>query len=411
MRKHQNWLKAYADFTRDNESPTSFHFWTGVSTIAGVLRRRVWIDMRKFVWTPNFYIILVAPAGIAAKSTSVGIGYRLLSRIPGVNFGPESLTWQALADSLYLATEGVKYTGSDGLEHIKSQSAITVFISELGTFLPVDDDKFISFLIRVWDGQEDTFQHKTRTSGTVDVLNPWLNIIGCTTPSWLATNFKETMIGGGLTSRIIFVHGESKRMFIPYPDEVVTPDEYHRIEQDLTDDLRAISQLSGEYNLSSDARIWGRDWYQRLWNSPRPAHMASERYSGYIARKQTHIHKLAMVLAAAKREKLIIEKEDLEEAEVGINGIEPDMIRVFNSIGLDKEAARSREIVSIVHTYGWIGNDALYHLCMNTMALKDFDSAVTSALRGGILDVQSRGGKPGYVIPLSIGDLNVRSAS
>jgi hypothetical protein len=367
--------------------------------------------MRKFVWTPNFYIILVAPAGIAAKSTTVGIGYRMLSKVPGISFGPESLTWQALADSLYLATEGVKYLGRDGLEHIKPQSAITVFISELGTFLSTEDDKFISFLIRVWDGQEDSFQHKTRTSGTVDVVNPWLNLVACTTPSWLASNFKETMIGGGLTSRIVFIHGESKRIVIPYPDEVIVPDEYSRIESDLTDDLRAISQLSGEYHLSADARAWGRDWYNRLWNSPRPAHMASERYSGYIARKQTHIHKLAMVLAASKRESLIIEKEDLEEAEVGINGIEPDMIRVFNSIGLDREATRSREIASIVRTYGWISHDSLYSLCMNTMAMKDFDSAALSAVRGGILDVQSRGGKRGYIIPLTIGDLHVRSAS
>jgi len=48
---------------------------------------------------------------------------------------------------------------------------------------------------------------------------------------------------------------------------------------------------------------------------------------------------------------------------------------------------------------------------MNTMALKDFDSAALSAVRGGILDVQSRGGKRGYIIPLTLGDLHVRSAS
>src|SRR5574343_321589 len=70
-RNYQNWLRAYVAFTADSESPDDFHFWTGVATIAGALRRRVWIDMRKFQWTPNFYIILVGPPGIATKSTSI----------------------------------------------------------------------------------------------------------------------------------------------------------------------------------------------------------------------------------------------------------------------------------------------------------------------------------------------------
>src|SRR5258708_32530922 len=83
------------------ESTLNFHFWTGIATIAGALRRRVWIDMRKFIWTPNFYIILVAPAGIAAKSTSISIGLDLLLKLPtqaGIRFGPESLTGQKCSD-------------------------------------------------------------------------------------------------------------------------------------------------------------------------------------------------------------------------------------------------------------------------------------------------------------------------
>lgn len=375
--------------------------------MAGALRRRVWIDMRKFEWLPNFYIILVAPAGIAAKSTSVSIGYRLLSRVPNISFGPESLTWQALAESLSFATEGVKFFGSDGLEHTKPQSAVTVFVGELGTFLAAEDDKFVSFLIRMWDGQESTFTHKTRTAGEIQILNPWLNVIACTTPSWLASNFKESMIGGGLTSRVVFVFGEAKRLLIPYPDEMVPSDAYKEFESHLVDDLQSISGLSGEYHLSPEARTWGRGWYNKLWTAPRPIHMASDRYSGYIARKQTHLHKLAMVLAASKREKLIIEEEDLVEADIHVTSIEPDMIRVFDSIGLDREAMRARELVSIVRANGWVSLDELFKSCMNTMAEKDFEAAFKSATKGSLLTIQSRNGRKGAVIGVSP---NVKSA-
>ena len=69
-RNFPNWLTAYATYTADSESPREFHLWTGIWTLAGALRRRVWIDMRKFQWTPNFYIVLVGPPGIVNKSTT-----------------------------------------------------------------------------------------------------------------------------------------------------------------------------------------------------------------------------------------------------------------------------------------------------------------------------------------------------
>ena len=80
-RNFPNWLQGYLEYTKASESPTPFHFWTGVSTIAGALRRRVWIDQRYFQWTPNFYIVLVGPAGVAAKSTSLRSGMKLLEKL------------------------------------------------------------------------------------------------------------------------------------------------------------------------------------------------------------------------------------------------------------------------------------------------------------------------------------------
>lgn len=386
------------DYTRDSESPSAFHFWTGVSTVAGALRRRVWVDMRKFTWTPNFYVILVAPPGITAKTTSVGMGYHILSKVPGIHFGPESLTWQALADSLAAATEGVKYLDADGKESHIAQSAISVFIGELGTFLSLDDDKFISVLIRMWEGQVGNFRHKTKTQGEVDILNPWLNLIGCTTPDWMTRTFHEGMIGGGLVSRCIFIFGDKKRQLIPYPDEVIQASEYYDLEKKLTEDLKEIARLSGPYLLSPSARVWGRNWYNRHWTS-RPAHMASDRYGGYIARKQTHIHKLAIIIAAAQSDKLIIEAENLQEAEACISSVEPDMIRVFESIGMAPESGQIREVVAIVQTNGWMTSDDLWKQCMSTMPQRYFEEALKGAVRAGLLIVQTQNGTKGVICP------------
>jgi len=400
VRKAANWLKTYMNYTRDSESPTPFHFWTGVSVLAGALRRRVWLDMRKFQWTPNFYIILVGPPGVAAKSTSISMGMSLLSKVPGVKFGPESMTWQALGKDLEDAIEHIEWTRPDGLKERVAMSCLTIPISELGTFLHPDDDQQMSILIRLWEGQTDTFRHKTKASGNVEIDNPWLNIIGATTPAWLKENFPEPMIGGGLTSRIVFVFGDKKRSLIAYPDEVIPSNQVKQLRDDLITDLVSISQLKGPYELSSFARQWGRAWYTDH-NNPdlRPAHLASDRYDGYLARKQTHIHKFALILAAAKRDQLIIEEDDLKEAEQIVTDNERDMLKVFDSIGVVSQSKHVQNIVSIVRFNGFITSKELWSRSMNYMTLKEFEEATRAAIHGKLLEVTTISGISGVVCP------------
>jgi hypothetical protein len=305
------------------------------------------------------------------------------------------MTWQALADSLAEATESVKYLSPDGTESLLPQSALTIQVGELGTFLTMQDDKLISFLIRMWEGQEDFFRHKTRTQGEVEVQNPWLNVIGATTPSWLRVNFPEHLIGGGLTSRIVFVYGDQKRQLVAYPDEVIRSTEYDLLEATLVEDLQDIAKIAGPYVLSPDARAWGHSWYASLYNGARPLHMASDRYSGYLARKQTHVHKLAIILAAARSDKKVIELDVLQEAEQLVCGIEVDMIKVFESIGVVDEARHIAEIVAFVRAHGIVTSDELWQMSMNLMPMTLFESALRSAIRGGLLRVGAlKAGKP-----------------
>lgn len=403
MARHfAHWLKAYTDFAVDSESPLKFHFWTGVATIAGALRRRVWIDMHKFQWTPNFYIILVAPAGIVQKSTTIGVGLKLLEKVPGINFGPESMTWQALGGSLEKATEFAVYFDKKGVEQKIAMSCVTVGVGELGTFLRTDDDQLLSVLIRMWDGQTDTFRHETKSSGKIEIKHPWLNFISATTPAWLRANFPEAMIGGGFCSRVVFVFSKQKRQLVPYPDEVIPDDTYKKVEQQLVEDLVEISKLAGPYSLSPLARDWGRDWYARH-NSPsgRSSHLASDRYGGYLARKQTHLHKFAIVVAASKRDQLIIEEDDLIEAETILTATEKDMIDVFESVGVVDEAQHVHELVSFVRNAGGHSTDELWKRSMKIMNLAEFRGALQSALYGNLLMVVKKDGED-WIVPAGL---------
>lgn len=393
-RHFPHWLKAYLEYTKAAEAPLPFHFWTGVSTLAGVLRRRIWRDEYMFKWTPNFYVILVGPAGVVTKSTSIDLGINLLRKVPDIKFGPESLTWQALGESFMDAMHYVKWTNEKGEDAPFKMSALTIPISELGTFLNVEDTKFVSFLTTMWDGREHPFQHKTRSQELIDIERPWLNIIGATTPAWIRNNIPDKMIGEGLMSRVVFIYGDHKRHLTAYPSRVVRGQDHLDMETKLVEDLVEISKLVGPVNLTNEAFAWGEDWYKKH-NESRPAHLASERYGGYLARKQSHIHKLAMVLAVSKRDDLLIQKEDLVEADLILTEAEQSMIKVFESMGVVDEARRVAELLAFVRVHKWITPKDLYRMCHNTMSQADFTHALRSGVESELFKVETKGGVRG----------------
>ena len=401
-RHHPNWIQAYINFTVLSEAPVEFHFWTAVSTIAAVLKKRVWRDELHFKWTPNFYIIFVGPAGVVTKSTTLNIGYQILRQTKlsdggSIVFGPDSMTWHGLAKKFEAAVEFAEWSDAQGEIHTIKMAPLTCSISELGTFLRPDDKQLVSFLTDVWDGKERPFEHVTLTNPELLVENPWLNVIGATTPEWIQTNFPPGLVQQGIGSRIIFVYGDRKRHLVAYPSRIILPKDYREQERKLIEDLEQISTLCGPYDLTDEAFTWGDAWYAKHYSTARSKETASPLYSGYMARKQIHIHKLAMVLAAAQRDERIITADDLQAAEKILETTEISMKKVFESVGQREEARFVGEIKTYVTTYKWITAEELYQLCFHMMSKQDFVIALREALDAGVVRPEFRENRKGYI--------------
>jgi len=374
-RNFPNWLQAFVEYASFGEAPLHFYFWTGIATIAGALRRKVWIDQGYFQWIPNFYVILVAPPGIVSKSTTASIGMNLLRRVPGIKFGPDVVTWQKLAQSLGASIEHFEL--GDG--SFMPMSALTIESSEFGTFLNPNDREMVDVLVSLWDGKKGSFIKATKTQGEDVIENPFVNIIACTTPAWLEGNFPEYMIGGGFTSRCIFLFADEKRNYVAYP-KLAIPTDFHAFGDRLVTDLERISLLTGEYTLAPSALAWGENWYEEHYRH-KPPHLDNDRFAGYLARKQTHIHKLSMVLAASTSDDLIIRDTTLHEANAIISTVEADMPRVFEKIGTSPESRGAAQLVSIVRNTNGIEVSKLYQQLFRTLSYDDFTRALNSAVQ------------------------------
>lgn len=394
-RKCKDFLQHYLEYTQASEAPEQFHFWTAVSTVAAVMQRQVWIDQKSFKWFPNFYIVLVAPPGVISKSTTISQGTKLLYGMKNVHLGPDSVTWQALVQDMSTYTRQVPI---DGLYH--PMSCVTLHISEMGTLVNTENREMVDVMVDLWDGKQGVWRKATKTQGEDHIENPWINMACCTTPTWIAGNMNSIAMTGGFMSRCLFVYGDEKRKLVPYPALEAVP-HFDRLRDDLVNDLQHIhNTLRGQFEFTREALAWGIEWYAEHYTKDHSHLQANAKTSGYIARKQTHFHKLAMILSAMKKDELIIDVEDLQEAERWVSSLEGDMPKVFQNVEQSQNIPRiTQELLLRLERLGKVRKGDFYREVFDTHKLgnKDFDRIVENAAAAGVIN-QLRMGKDIYLI-------------
>ena len=160
------------------------------------------------------------------------------------------------------------------------------------------------------------------------------------------------------------------------------PKSFKDMEKNLVHDLELISTLCGEYTLSKTAHDFGEEWYKTHYESTN-ADLNNPRFAGYIARKQTHIHKLAMVLASAESSELVLRKRHLEAAAQITTTLEADMPRVFAQIGLVGITKYADDVLQLLRTFGRMDKRTLVRHTFNLMGPDELSKALESLVNPG----------------------------
>lgn len=384
MRHHEDWLKAYMRYSRFSESPDKYHLFCAISTIAGALRRKVWIDQGDFQWTPNFFIFLIGPPGVVQKSTSIDIGYDLLKELPGVYVAPQSGTWQELVQRMSKHSDTVILSGGETFTH----SSLTGAIRELGTFLKMDDTAAINALVSLWDGKMGGWDHATKGKGSDIIYNPWINLIGGATDSWVRENLDHYFIGGGMASRSLFIYANKKRHLTALPAKARREAGFDRNDAriKLLEDLATISELKGDFYLTEPAELWMEQWYTALNSEETVKRYQQMRLGDYFARRQTHLSKLAIILSAAQSDSKQVTEVHLQTAEIILNEAEADMAYLFGLVGMADDAKHVQAILTLCQGAGTISKATLWRCLMNQIGdYGRFEKALLSASRAGYI--------------------------
>lgn len=381
-RRIPSWIKAYLAYTDSSESPLEYHVWSALSTIAGALRRKCFFDMGYFRLYPNLYAVLVGPPGRCKKSTAMRISREMLSGIQGINFTSDSTTRERLIRDMTQS-------------RVDDHSSMTAYSSEFASLLTSSGMDMVVFLTDIYESPNE-WSHKTMTGGIQKIIGPYLNLLGATTPDWIARSLPLDTVGIGLTSRIVFVYQDTPRVRPAFP---VLTQEQLIVGQLLREELAVISTIQGQYILEPEAKKLYEDWYTGRVEQPNPT--GDSRLAGYFERKPMHVLKLCMIIAASKRQELIITSEDLNDSFTLLAETEEKMPKVFAAVGKNSLSLDIQTIEELVMQRGSITKGELMEMYKHNLRSDDLEEVLNvlimsgkvrvNILPGNIINVERKG--------------------
>ena len=340
-RTSKTWLEDYLKFVENSESPISYHRWSAISLIAGALQRRVYMKRGHSLIYPNMYIVLVGPSGLSRKGEPIQIARTFLEQL-NVAIIPEDNSKESIARDMHDCTNNFtdQTTG-----RIMTQAAVTCFSEEMAVFCGYQNIGLLSNMTN-WYDSRDKWERRTKNQGIDEINGVCFNFLSATDPSWLPGILPKEAIGGGFTSRVIFVVEDRKRKTIADPDEFPA-DEYLRAK--LLADLEIVMTLTGQMRFNRGAKEIHDKWYNREEQLMQTGkHPISDPFlHGYIARRETHLRKLCMCLSASRDNNLVVVEEDINRAVDMLEEIEPKMHQVFKGMGTTKYAAETQLVLEL----------------------------------------------------------------
>lgn len=388
MRNVNSWIDSYLEFMQHTEPAKVFDKWTSHSLIAAALRKKVKLPYGRINYYPNLYLVFVAEPGIARKTQAISFGVKILNEIPDVVMSADQITKEALLQDLEGAAMDEPMPDGETFRH----SSISIISKEFESFIgqKKDNTKMIVFLTDMFDCAEMPTRYRTKNSGSNVIPSVFVNLLAATTPESLASCLPATAVGGGLTSRILFIWADNKKGKSPKPS--MTKDELI-LQEKLIKDLYQISRIAGNYTMTREADVLWQEWYMNYEEKDPTRICLDKSFAGWYSRKPTYILKLAINRAASESNDLIVEWKHIEKAVEDIVSVEKDMGLVFRAIGKSDVAGEVDQVMQIILDYKWINEQKLMSMVWRDIDALKFENVISTVCRTGRVIKTFRGPK------------------
>ncbi|KKN45064.1 hypothetical protein LCGC14_0686890 [marine sediment metagenome] len=353
-----DWLTNYLEYTSDQESPSLFHLWVGLSVLASALGRGVWVNRGYYTLYPNLYVVLIGASARVRKTSAIRIGYELFrDALPNHVLVSQKTTPEALISIFVEQYKERKISGG------------SIVSDELGVFLGGAGKSSDTIqLLTKWYDCPSHFEYHTMMRGKEVMNNVYCNLMAGTTPQWLKDSMPKHAVGGGFTSRVIFCYQTTPEHLEPWPE--LTP-ALVKLKCKLVKDLRIIAKVGGEYKVTEEAREWYSDWYTSVF---RPERTPNVSLDGYFGRKHDTLLKLAMLFSVSKSNNKVVSEVEMRMALKALNQNEKYLLQTLQLIQMTEVGEESEKVFRVIERRGRIDHVSLMRqvsYCINARRLEE----------------------------------------
>lgn len=382
-------LQKYLAYVENTETPRIMHIWAFMTCAGACMGRKVWLPFGFENIYPNLFTLLVGPPG-SRKSTAIKITQKLVRRATNVRFAPDDTAGQR--KGLIRAMEGKDHQVDDeeikkleiaaeildletlGNVEISSSPhdahSIFAIASEFSSFIGHNAIDLCNFLNKVYDGED--YDYKISEKEHI-LKEPLLSILGGTTATNIADTIPAAAIGHGFTSRIIFVYANKKYKKVARPKKLDK-----ELEKELLELFGTLFyNYEGPMLESKAAQQLIEDLYEC------EVELNDPRFIYYLDRRQGHLLKASMILAAL-RKSMVIDAQDILEANKILTYTEKTMPEALGEYGLSKLATAKQKMVEFLqHAKGPVSEDILFVIMQRDMQRVDFLNSLMELCNAG----------------------------
>lgn len=317
LKDGEDFFSLYLQYTAQTESPTFYHRWTAITSLAAWIGRDIYFPFGHFKIHANMYVMLVGLAG-TKKSTAIKIGAKLLKQAGYTKFAARKTRQEKFLIDL---AESAGVMGEDGVAgeedildinlfgelDVESMPPAEVFVAadEINNFIGIGNMDFMSILGELWD-YDDAYDYKLKNSKSVIIPYPTLTILGGNTFVGMNKLFPPEAAEQGFFSRMLFVYAEpvGRKYTVP-------PEPCVELREKLIVQLNLIKErVQGKIKITDDAFIL-LDKIYLTWEG-----MNDIRFDSYENRRIIHLIKIAMLLMASRLDTTMNEADILKASTI-----------------------------------------------------------------------------------------------
>lgn len=329
------------------------------------------------------YTVLVGHPGLG-KGRAINPAVGILRESGCANIMSDKLTIQYILETISRGFPSAQMSPTGGIG-LGFDSSCFISAPELQVFLSTSDA--LPSLAELWEGKDGPSDYGTRGKGLVKISKPCPSLLGGCTPRQIVKSIPNEAIMSGFTRRVNFVYGLEKSRSIPWPIQRVGND---TSRDALVDDLRAISQVSGEFTFDPVAKQFFEKFFK---DSEQIDEFADEATATYGTSRWAHALKLAMALTLARGDDLVINFVDMSLAINAINKCYDDLQRVFRAVGDSNETVSMDKITRFLELKGFSTyEDIMSVMYRDVGSTQNLDVMLSCLQSGRVIKAENHGG-------------------